>query len=42
MTSMSTRFDYSYKVDNELCALGRHESGELYFFVVTHFHTQLN
>ncbi len=32
MTSMSTRFDYSYKVDNELWLLGRHKSGELDFF----------
>ncbi len=41
MSSMSTRFDYVIYVDSEQWALGRHQSGELDFFVVTKFHTQL-
>jgi hypothetical protein len=41
MSSMSSRFDYVIYVDTEQWALGRHQSGELDFFVVTQFHTQL-
>ncbi len=41
MSSMSTRFDYVIYVDSEQWAVCQHKSGELDFFVVTQFHTQL-